>query len=90
MHSEEYSISESVANAINQHRKQSTKNKILTVGTTTTRVLEAVASPSLNSLDYEIKSGDGSTNIFIYPPYQYKMVDALLTNFHMPGLTPIM
>jgi S-adenosylmethionine:tRNA-ribosyltransferase-isomerase (queuine synthetase) len=43
-----------------------------------------------NTSKFELLSGTGETNIFIYPPYQFKIVDALLTNFHMPGLTPIM
>eukprot|EP00596_Hydrurales_sp_CCMP1899_P007153 CAMPEP_0119043422 /NCGR_PEP_ID=MMETSP1177-20130426/21699_1 /TAXON_ID=2985 /ORGANISM="Ochromonas sp, Strain CCMP1899" /LENGTH=402 /DNA_ID=CAMNT_0007011449 /DNA_START=195 /DNA_END=1403 /DNA_ORIENTATION=+ len=102
MHSEVYDLNEQVTNAINSHKKKSKQNKILTVGTTSTRVLESCANlidkfktddsntNGKNTSKYELFSGTGETNIFIYPPYEYKMVDALLTNFHMPGLTPIM
>ena len=104
MHSESYTLSDEVAQTINRHKLKSSKNKILTVGTTSTRVLESCAALRTGcSLDkaevlsnakhtsrHEMVSGSGETNIFIYPPYQFKMVDALLTNFHMPGLTPVM
>lgn len=107
MHSENYTLSEEVTAAINNHKKFSSKNKVLTVGTTSTRVLESCAaltaahrdgsaatststSECSNTSRHELISGSGETNIFIYPPYQFKMVDALLTNFHMPGLTPVM
>ena len=111
MHSESYTLSDEVTNIINNHKQKSSKNKILTVGTTSTRVLESCAvlkdqNSLKNSLNYSgnttnqtnrentarhiLASGSGETNIFIYPPYQFKMVDALLTNFHMPGLTPVM
>lgn len=108
MHSESYTLSESVTKAINDHKKKSSKNKVLTVGTTSTRVLESCALlqnaehsqdqsdihriclNGENTRRYELGAGSGETNIFIYPPYQFKMVDALLTNFHMPGLTPVM
>jgi S-adenosylmethionine:tRNA ribosyltransferase-isomerase len=106
MHSENYTLSEEVTTAINNHKKLSSKNKVLTVGTTSTRVLESCAaltaahrdggsaatstSECSNTSRHELISGSGETNIFIYPPYQFKMVDALLTNFHMPGLTPVM
>jgi S-adenosylmethionine:tRNA ribosyltransferase-isomerase len=106
MHSEVYSLNEQVTNAINSHKKASKHNKILTVGTTSTRVLESCANlidksntqtddsnshaNGKNTSKFELLSGTGETNIFIYPPYQFKIVDALLTNFHMPGLTPIM
>lgn len=107
MHSENYTLSKEVTTAINNHKRLSSKNKILTVGTTSTRVLESCAaltaahkatestststtSSCSNTSRHELISGSGETNIFIYPPYQFKMVDALLTNFHMPGLTPVM
>lgn len=108
MHSESYTLTDSVTNAINDHKKRSSKNKVLTVGTTSTRVLESCALLKKtghnqgqsetqgicvngeNTSRYELSAGSGETNIFIYPPYQFKMVDALLTNFHMPGLTPVM
>ena len=107
MHSESYTLTDDVADRINQHKLKSPGNKILTVGTTSTRVLESCAQLTSegqltgtdnneNTFDphytsrFELKPGSGETNIFIYPPYKFKMVDALLTNFHMPGLTPVM
>ena len=110
MHSESYTLTEEVTNLINNHKQKSSKNKILTVGTTSTRVLESCAalrtdrnsktvpvpgneinySNIENTSRHELVAGSGETNIFIYPPYQFKLVDALLTNFHMPGLTPVM
>ena len=107
MHSESYTLSDEVTNIINNHKQKSSNNKILTVGTTSTRVLESCAvlrdQNSLkntgnitnqtnreNTARHILAAGSGETNIFIYPPYQFKMVDALLTNFHMPGLTPVM
>ena len=106
MHSESYTLSNEVTAAINNHKKMSGKNKVLTVGTTSTRVLESCAELTAEHRDggsaatstseysytsrHELISGSGETSIFIFPPYQFKMVDALLTNFHMPGLTPVM
>jgi S-adenosylmethionine:tRNA ribosyltransferase-isomerase len=105
MHSESYTLTDDVADRINQHKLKSPGNKILTVGTTSTRVLEScaqltskgqLAGTNIEGFDphytsrFELKPGSGETNIFIYPPYKFKMVDALLTNFHMPGLTPVM
>ena len=100
MHSESYTLTEEVTKIVNGHKRASSANKILTVGTTSTRVLESCAalrtassndsSCLRNTAKYELRSGAGETSIFIYPPYQFKMVDALLTNFHMPGLTPVM
>ena len=57
---------------------------IVTVGTTSTRVLETVTSGGV------VRPGTGRTSIFIRPPYEFRAADALITNFHMPGLTPIM
>ncbi|MBP0979437.1 MAG: tRNA preQ1(34) S-adenosylmethionine ribosyltransferase-isomerase QueA [Oscillospiraceae bacterium] len=85
MHSEYYFISDDTAKAINQTKKN--KNKVVAVGTTTCRVLETVAN--LNK-DQEIKESSGSTDIFIYPPYKFKVIDALVTNFHLPESTLIM
>ena len=85
MHSEYYFISDDTAKAINQTKKN--KNKVVDVGTTTCRVLETVAN--LNK-DQEIKESSGSTDIFIYPPYKFKVIDALVTNFHLPESTLIM
>jgi len=83
MHSEEYFISEETAELINSTKKNG--NKIIAVGTTSTRVLETVAD------EYGlVKAGCGWTDIFLYPPYRPKVVDILLTNFHLPKSTLLM
>ena len=83
MHEEEYFISDEVAQKLNA-AKRSGKN-IISVGTTTTRVLETV----YNKYN-EFRSDSGSTNIFIYPGYKFKAIDSLITNFHLPKSTLIM
>ena len=83
MHEEEYFISDEVAQKLNA-AKGSGKN-IISVGTTTTRVLETV----YNKYN-EFRSDSGSTNIFIYPGYKFKAIDSLITNFHLPKSTLIM
>lgn len=79
MHTENYSISSEVAKLINEGRAKG--KKIISVGTTTLRVLESATKEG------KLLEGDNSTNIFIYPGYQFKMVDALFTNFHTPDST---
>lgn len=83
MHSEYYSIDESQAEIINTAK--SAGHRIISVGTTSTRTLEANADE--NGF---IHSGQGYTDIFIYPGYQFKIVDALITNFHLPESTLMM
>jgi S-adenosylmethionine:tRNA ribosyltransferase-isomerase len=79
MHAEQFAISEEAAETINKARR------ITAVGTTTTRVLE-----SANRRDGKIVAQNGSTDIFIYPPFEFQIVDALLTNFHLPRSTLLM
>jgi S-adenosylmethionine:tRNA ribosyltransferase-isomerase len=77
IHSEKYYVSEKTSYLINNLDK--TKNKLCAIGTTSMRTLEtSVTDKGL------IKSGIGTTNIFIYPPYQFKTANCLLTNFHVP------
>ncbi|MCI5970761.1 MAG: tRNA preQ1(34) S-adenosylmethionine ribosyltransferase-isomerase QueA [Oscillospiraceae bacterium] len=83
MHSEYYNIDEKNAEIINNARKNG--GRIISVGTTSTRVLETVADES-----GFVKPKSGETKIFIYPPYKYKIVDALITNFHLPESTLLM
>ena len=83
MHSEWYSISKEVVDVINETKLNN--KRVISVGTTTTRVLESCTNDK-----GIIESGSGETNIFIYPPYKFKMVDALLTNFHLPKSTLLM
>lgn len=82
MHSEYYNIDEMNAERINQARKNG--GKIIAVGTTSLRTLESVAENGL------IKAASGNTDIFIYPGYNFKITDRLITNFHLPESTLIM
>lgn len=83
MHSEFYSIDEENALLINEAKEKG--NKIIAVGTTSCRTLETVGSK-----DGLIKASSGWTDIFIYPGYKFKIVDKLITNFHLPESTLIM
>lgn len=83
MHSEFYSVSEQAANEINAAKAEG--RRVICVGTTSVRTLESAADRPGH-----IVAGSGNTDIFIYPPYKYKMVDALITNFHLPESTLIM
>lgn len=83
MHSEYYELSKNTALLLNKTRENN--NKIIAVGTTSTRVLESVSDNNGH-----FKEQKGNTNIFIYPGYKFKAIDALLTNFHLPKSTLIM
>ncbi|NJD03300.1 MAG: tRNA preQ1(34) S-adenosylmethionine ribosyltransferase-isomerase QueA [Ruminiclostridium sp.] len=83
MHSEYYTISSEACSAINRTRDAG--GRVIAVGTTSCRVLETVSDSRRN-----IIPGCGWTDIFIYPGYRFKAVDALITNFHLPGSTLIM
>ena len=83
MHSEYYMVSEESANIINDAKKKG--NKIIAVGTTSMRTLESVANK-----DGMLKKTSGWTDIFIYPGYEFKCVDSLITNFHLPESTLLM
>ena len=83
MHSEHYSLSQEVADKINKAKREN--RRVIAVGTTSVRTLEAVAQNGVPLVEDE-----GETDIFIYPPYDFKVVDALITNFHLPKSTLIM
>ncbi len=83
MHSEYFEISKDVADKINSAKKE--KRRIIAVGTTSVRVLESAVNEN-----GEIVPQKRETKIFIYPPYKYKIVDCLITNFHLPESTLIM
>ena len=83
MHSEYYEIDESSARIINQAKKEG--RRVIAVGTTSVRTLKSVADEK-----GFISAGSGNTEIFIYPPYKFKCVDALITNFHLPKSTLLM
>ncbi len=84
MHTEEFFISSDVAFSINKAKEE--KRPIIACGTTSTRTLEA----AWNEEKKAIISGWANTNIFIYPPYDFKVVDGLITNFHTPESTLLM
>jgi S-adenosylmethionine:tRNA ribosyltransferase-isomerase len=84
MHSEYYMVSEETANLLNDAKRN--KCRIISVGTTSTRTLETV----INKFNGEFKADHGWTDIFIYPGYEYKAIDGLITNFHLPKSTLIM
>lgn len=84
MHEERFEVSEAVAKAVNTGKSEG--RRIIAVGTTCVRVLESVATQH----DGKIVAGPGRTRIFIHPPRDFKIVDALLTNFHLPCSTLLM
>ncbi|MCS6110466.1 tRNA preQ1(34) S-adenosylmethionine ribosyltransferase-isomerase QueA [Clostridium botulinum] len=83
MHSEYYHLSKEDAEVINETKKRG--NRVISVGTTSTRTLETISDE-----DGNVKETSGWTNIFIYPGYKFKVVDRLITNFHLPESTLIM
>jgi S-adenosylmethionine:tRNA ribosyltransferase-isomerase len=83
MHAERYSVSPDAAAVINERRAAG--GRVWAVGTTVVRTLETVAGP-----EGGIRPGAGDTSLFIYPPYHFRAVDRLLTNFHLPRSTLLM
>ncbi|MGN0426390.1 MAG: tRNA preQ1(34) S-adenosylmethionine ribosyltransferase-isomerase QueA [Agathobacter sp.] len=83
MHSEFYMVSQDAADKINKAKKEG--HRVIAVGTTSTRTLESAANE--NGM---LKEASGWTEIFIYPGYQFKVIDALITNFHLPESTLVM
>jgi len=84
MHSEFYVMSEETANILNKAKEEN--RRIVAVGTTSTRTLETIATNN----DGKFKACAGNTDIFIYPGYKFKAIDALITNFHLPKSTLVM
>src|SRR6266704_148057 len=83
MHAEAYRVSDDAAQLINARRKAG--GRVWAVGTTVVRTLETVAAPGGT-----IRPGAGDTSLFVYPPYTFRAVDRLLTNFHLPRSTLLM
>ncbi|MFA6860036.1 MAG: tRNA preQ1(34) S-adenosylmethionine ribosyltransferase-isomerase QueA [Clostridia bacterium] len=83
MHSEWYSVSDESASIINKAKAEG--RRVIAVGTTSVRVLESCAEQK-----GKIEAKQGETSIFIYPPYDFKIVDAIITNFHLPESTLLM
>lgn len=88
MHFEEYHISEESAERINRAKREG--RRIISVGTTSTRTLESAAFYDETHGCMQVKSGAASTGIFIYPGYEFRIVDSLITNFHLPKSTLLM
>ncbi len=88
MHTEWYEISEESADIINQ-TKDEKSGRIICVGTTSCRTLESAAIPDENGT-FHVRSGSRETDIFIYPGYDFKITEGLITNFHLPESTLIM
>ena len=84
MHHERFHVTDEVAEKINAAKSE--RRRVVAVGTTSVRVLESVA----RAHDGKIVAGTGRTNIFIFPPYPFQIVDALVTNFHLPRSTLLM
>ena len=83
MHSEYYEISQEAADLINQAKEQG--GRVVCVGTTSTRTIESAADEQ-----GKLHACSGNTEIFIYPGYRFKVLDALITNFHLPESTLVM
>ena len=83
MHTEHYAINQEACDIINKAKQEG--RRVVAVGTTSVRTLESVAK-----LGLPLNPTSADTSIFIYPPYQFKVVDALITNFHLPKSTLIM
>jgi S-adenosylmethionine:tRNA ribosyltransferase-isomerase len=84
MHSERFEISEETVQAVNAAKESG--NRLIAVGTTATRALETVARKNAGKLNVYA----GKTDIFIFPPARFEIVDVLLTNFHLPESTLLM
>lgn len=85
MHVEHYSVPQETADKIKECRARG--GRIIAVGTTSCRTLESAAN---SDKDGEVKTGSADTGIFIYPGYKFKVIDGLITNFHLPESTLIM
>ena len=83
MHSEYYEVSQQAADTINRAKAEG--RRVICVGTTSVRTLESAADDN-----GKLTACSGNTEIFIYPPYKFKVVDCLITNFHLPESTLIM
>lgn len=83
MHSEYYQVSEEAAEKINRAKERG--SRVICVGTTSCRTVESAAAQ-----DGHVEAGCGNTEIFIYPGYRFKVLDALITNFHLPESTLVM
>ncbi len=83
MHEEHYHVSDAASRAISETKAR--KGRVIAVGTTVVRTLE-----SATAAESSVRAGDGWTSLFIYPGYRFRLVDAMLTNFHLPRSSLIM
>jgi S-adenosylmethionine:tRNA ribosyltransferase-isomerase len=88
MHAEWFTLSKENADQLNDYKREG--RRIIAVGTTTTRVLESCAVWKSTEKRFLLQPQTGETTAFFYPPYQFRFVDALLTNFHLPKSTLLM
>ena len=90
MHSEYISVSKETAEIVSKAKREG--RRVVAVGTTSMRTLESMAEKEIQNGKeiYVLKAGEKDTNIFIFPPYKFKIVDCLLTNFHLPQSTLLM
>ena len=88
MHFEEYHIDEETADTINRAKAEG--RRVISVGTTSTRTVESAAYFDEDKGCWQVRSGENSTGIFIYPGYEFRIIDSLITNFHLPKSTLLM
>ena len=88
MHFEEYTVPEHAAETINRAKREG--RRVISVGTTSTRTVESAAFYDDNAGCWQVRAGSGSTGIFICPGYEWKIIDSLITNFHLPKSTLLM
>ena len=88
MHFEEYHIDEETAETINRAKAEG--RRVISVGTTSTRTVESAAYFDEEKDCWQVRSGANSTGIFIYPGYEFRIIDSLITNFHLPKSTLLM
>ena len=90
MHSEQIDVSQATCDAVINCRGDEGKGKVIAVGTTSVRCLESASGSEAALASGHIEAYQGDTDIFIYPGYQFKSVDAMITNFHLSGSTLMM
>ena len=88
MHFEEYHIDEETADTINRAKAEG--RRVISVGTTSTRTVESAAYFDEEKDCWQVRAGANSTGIFIYPGYDFRIIDSLITNFHLPKSTLLM
>ncbi|MCR5545590.1 MAG: tRNA preQ1(34) S-adenosylmethionine ribosyltransferase-isomerase QueA [Lachnospiraceae bacterium] len=88
MHSEYFQVSKEACDIINETKRNG--GRVISVGTTSTRTLESAVAEKIDGKNVCLEPKSGDTEIFIYPGYEFKVIDGLITNFHLPQSTLIM